>query len=314
MVRILITSLMLFFFQNLSAQTISVGASTDTTDYLVGDFITYKIEVIAKKNVRLFPPSITDSLKNIEFISSDKPVVTEGSDSRTTIYKYTLAGYDSVDVTIPEIPVEYKIAGDSTIRKITTDPVSFTVHTVPVKPNEDIKDVKDPQKIPYDWKWLLFWIAIGIILLAAAYYFYRRYKQKKGELVPEKKIIKIPPHVRAFSALDELEREQLWQQGRIKEYHSKLTEIVRAYFEERFILPALELTTTESLQRLNTVEEAKDIIEITHNFLTNADLVKFAKFKPIESVNEEMMEQAREIVQRTIPKEKEITEPEEVNV
>jgi len=314
MVRILITSLMLFFFQNLSAQTISVGASTDTTDYLVGDFITYKIEVIAKKNVRLFPPSITDSLKNIEFISSDKPVVTESDDSRTTIYKFTLAGYDSVDVTIPEIPVEYKITGDSTIRKITTDPVSFTVHTVPVKPNEDIKDVKKPLKIPFDWKWLLMWIVIGIILLATAYYFYRRYKRKKGEIVPEKKIIKIPPHVRAFSALDELEREQLWQQGRIKEYHSKLTEIVRAYFEERFNLPALELTTTESLQRLNKVEEAKDIIEITHNFLTNADLVKFAKFKPIESVNEEMMEQAREIVQRTIPKEKEITEPEEVNV
>lgn len=314
MVKILIITLMFFPFQNLSAQIISAAASTDTTDYLVGDLITYEIEVVAKKNIRLFPPSITDSLKTVEFISSDKPVVTETDDSRTTLFKYTLAGYDSVNVVIPAIPVEYQIAGDSTIRKINTGPVSFTVHTVPVKTNEDIKDVKKPLKIPFDWKWLLLWIAIGIILLAAAYYFYRRYKQKKSEIIPEKKIIKIPPHVRAFAALDELERDQLWQKGRIKEYHSKLTEIVRAYFEERFNLPALELTTTEALQRLGNVGEAKDIIEITHNFLTNADLVKFAKFKPIESVNEEMMKQAREIIKRTIPKEIEITEPEEVNV
>ena len=314
MVKNLLTFLLLLSFQNLFAQTISVGASVDTTDYLVGDYINYEIEVVTKKDVKVFPPSVSDSLKNVELISSGKPVVTESDNSRTTLFKFTLAGYDSVDVTIPEIPVEYQIAGDSTIRKITTDPVSFTVHTIPVKPNEDIKDVKKPLKIPFDWKWLLMWIAIGIILLAAAYYFYRRYKQKKSEIIPEKKIIKIPPHVRAFSALDELEREQLWQQGHIKEYHSKLTEIVRSYFEERFNLPALELTTTESLQLLNTVKEAEEIIEITHSFLTNADLVKFAKFKPIESVNEEMMEQAREIVQRTIPKEKEITEQEEVNV
>ena len=44
---------------------------------------------------------------------------------------------------------------------------------------------------------------------------------------------------------------------------------------------------------------------ITEDFLTNADLVKFAKYKPIATVNEEMMKQAYLIVEKTIPKNKE---------
>jgi hypothetical protein len=43
-----------------------------------------------------------------------------------------------------------------------------------------------------------------------------------------------------------------------------------------------------------------NIIDSTNEFLNNADLVKFAKFKPENFVNEEMMKQAVEIVNRTI--------------
>jgi hypothetical protein len=54
---------------------------------------------------------------------------------------------------------------------------------------------------------------------------------------------------------------------------------------------------------LKLVRDAKQILEQTDKFLNNADLVKFAKFVPIASVNEEMMSQAKEIVNNTIPKE-----------
>ncbi|HSD63798.1 MAG TPA: hypothetical protein VLB50_08360, partial [Ignavibacteriaceae bacterium] len=41
------------------------------------------------------------------------------------------------------------------------------------------------------------------------------------------------------------------------------------------------------------------IIDDTQNFLSNADLVKFAKYQPLASVNEEMMQQAEKIVHKT---------------
>ena len=135
----------------------------------------------------------------------------------------------------------------------------------------------------------------------------------KAEQPIEKKIIIIPPHVKALAALEKLDTEQLWQKGLIKDYHSRITEIIRNYFEERFDLPAMELTTTETIQHLKSIKEKDIILDITYNFLSNADLVKFAKFQPLESVNEEMMKQAKEIVQSTIPQKPVITEEVVVN-
>jgi len=130
----------------------------------------------------------------------------------------------------------------------------------------------------------------------------------------KKKIIRIPAHVRALSALDNLENEKLWQKGMVKEYHSNITGIIRGYFEERFNLPALELTTSEQMQQLKRVRTAENILSITNEFLNNADLVKFANFIPLPSVNEAMMKQAKEIVNSTILKDTELVEEKVQNV
>jgi len=306
--------LSLFICTNLYAQTISVGVSTDTTDYLVGDYIHYQIKVVAKKDIKLIQPFLPDTLKQVELISTETPVRTEDEKSQTIIYPFILAGYDSVTAVIPSVDVVYRTTKDTILRKIETDPLIVNVHTVPVSTAEEIKDVKSPLSIPLDWKWILFWIVIAIIAILVGRYFYKRYQAKKAGLPIEKKIIRIPAHVKALTALENLANEQLWQKGRIKDYHSKITEIIRTYFEERFELPALELTTSESMQKLGQIKEAENIRGITYDFLSNADLVKFAKFQPLESVNEEMMKQANEIVTETIPKEPIVVEQEEEEI
>ena len=75
----------------------------------------------------------------------------------------------------------------------------------------------------------------------------------------------------------------------------------------------MELTTTETIHHLKSIKEKEKILDITYDFLSNADLVKFAKFQPLEQVNEEMMKQAKEIIQSTIPQKPVITEEEIVN-
>ena len=307
--------LSIFLCTNLYAQTISVGASTDTSDYLVGDYIHYQIKVIAKKDIQLIQPFLPDTLKQLELISTGQPVTSEEGNEKTIIYPFTLAGYDSISAVIPSVDVMYRSAQDTLLRKIETDPITVNIHTVPVSTAEEIKDVKSPLSIPLDWKWIVFWVLIIIILILVGRYFYKRYQAKKAGMPIEKKVIRIPAHVKALTALEHLAEEQLWQKGKIKEYHSKITEIVRTYFEERFELPAMELTTSESMQKLGQIKEAENILGITNDFLSNADLVKFAKFQPLESVNEEMMKQANDIVTITIPREPVVVEQEEeVNV
>lgn len=295
--------LLLLLYINISAQSISVLSSVDSSDYLVGDYINYTLEIRAERNINITTPLIRDSLKKVEVIRELAPLSKEEENIKTVTFGYIISYYDSASVTIPPIAVRYKIPGNDQDKIVLSNPVTFTVHTVQVEQQADIKDVKDPLTIPLDWEFILLIAFIVLLILAASYYLYRRYNKKKVEQPIKKKVIRIPAHTRALTALDKLESEQLWQKGRVKEYHSNITGIIRSYFEERFRLPALELTTSEQMQQLRKVSSAENILETTNEFLNNADLVKFAKFQPLPSVNEEMMKQAKEIVTKTISME-----------
>ena len=297
-------SILIFFFVflKLEAQNIEVYAETDTTDYSVGDYIHYRISLKFDENIKVSPIAVKDSLKNLEFIKEDPPVKSPGKKTQE-VYRYIFAGYDSSGVTIPGIPIYYTVGNDTTTNVIRTNPVTIAVHTVPIDPAADIRDVKDPLKIPLNWLIILIAVFILIVLAIGFYWWYRNYKKKKadkGIIVP--KII-IPPHKIAIKELRELEEKKLWQQNLIKEYHSEVTGIIRKYFEGRFKISALEMPSSELLVGLKNVKDAQNIFDTTRQFLENADMVKFAKFQPMPSVNEEMLKQAYSIVEQTKPVE-----------
>lgn len=297
------------YFPSSFAQGVSAKAFTDSLNYQVGDYINLIIQVEHNKNVSISNPVLSDSTSKVEIIKRESPEVENHNGNMITTFRFIISKYDSGNVTIPPIPVLYRVKGNQELQTAYTNEVNFTVHTLKIIPGGEIKDVKAPIKIPLDWKEILIWALIILIILGIAFYFYQRYKKKKNqETAKVKKIIQKPPYVIAMYELRALEQQQLWQKGMIKDYHSRITEIIRRYFQDQFYLPALELTTSEVMQYLKQVRRAEIIINTTYNFLSNADLVKFAKFKPMASVNEEMMKQAVEIVEKTKPApEKEIT-------
>ncbi len=272
----------------------------------LGIIFNLSVKVKYDEGIKVSNPLIGDNFKNIEIIKVDNPVLSNENGKQVAEFHYVLSAYDSMDISIPGIPVGYRAGNDTTVQIVNTNPIYFTVRTVPVHPEEEIKDVKEPIKIPLDWKTILIYALIIIVVLAVAYFFYRRYKKKHAG--DEQIIIeapKLPSYITALNNLHQLEEEKLWQKGRVKEYHSRITEIIRKYFEDRFYLPALELTTTEALNRLRNRHDTNEILKTTEEFLNNADLVKFAKYNPVPDLNNEIMKQAYEIVEKTIPKEKE---------
>jgi len=246
-------------------------------------------------------PSVKDSIKVLEYIQTLPSERNETDTQVTERYNFIFSKYDSAMVTIPSITLEYITGRTITKKLIRTNPVTITIRTLPVNAQEDIRDVKDPLKLPLNWL-LISVIAVLILLLAVLlYYLYERYKKKKAlkeNILPE---IRIPPYEIALAHLHELEEKKLWQNGFIKQFHSEVTEIVRQYFEERFNFRALEMTSAEILAVLSYMEEGKRIVRTSDNFFSNADLVKFAKFEPMPKVNDEMINQAYEIVNQTIP-------------
>ena len=199
------------------------------------------------------------------------------------------------------IPVIYSAQGNQNTKVAESNFVKFTVSTLKVDPHGDIKDVKQPLRISLNWLIILIWILAGLIVIAAGIWIYWYYKKKQAEKAGIVKVIKRKPHETALNSLREIEGKKLWQNGYIKQFHTEITEVIRRYYEERYRIPALELTTSELLQKLSNKKESQKILDITSGFLTNADMVKFAKFIPMDDINNEMMKQAYEIVEKTMP-------------
>lgn len=300
--------LLLGLFVNVNAQNITVSATTDTTVYQVGDYIRLTLELKYNKNVKVFLPPVKDSVKVLDYINTMPTDSSENNGKITKKITYIFSKYDSAKVNIPSLIVNYTIGSDSTKRFLATTPFSIVVNTLEVNSQEDIRDVKEPIKLPLDWL-LIFAITLVIIaLVVGGYYLYKyikKKKQPKTEAVPE---LKIPPYEIALSKLLDLEQKKLWQNGMVKEYHSEITEIIRQYFEDRFNFRALEMTSAEILGVLSYLDEGKKILDMSNSFFSNADLVKFAKFQPMNHINEEMMKQAYTIVNSTIPEPPKVEE------
>ena len=154
------------------------------------------------------------------------------------------------------------------------------------------------------WKEIAYYSGILLLLAALAYgaYYYYKKRKKSGEIV-EEEAPKIAPHIQAVIRLRELLEKRVWQQGEVKAFYSEATEIIRQYFEGRYDIMALELTSDEVFEELKRFKLDAGLSKLIEKFFINADLVKFAKYVPVPSENEAVVPQALEIVERTKPKE-----------
>lgn len=294
----LIVIIILVAMQNISAQEIHVFATTDTTEYIVGDYIDYTIELKYPKRYNVVVPMVKDSIDNLVFIKNGEVVRKEEVDEVYELRHFIFSKYDSTDITIPSFHIPYTVDGGKP-QFAYVNPVDIVVHTIEVNQQAEIQDVKDPKRIPLDWLLISIISLIVLILLVAAYFGYKYYQKKKLGKVTEQPEIVIPPYDRAIAKLNELDEQKLWQNGMVKEYHSEVTGIVRDYFEDRFSFLALEMTTKEIISNLKEKDVNTEVIVTTEEFLANADMVKFAKFQPMPTINEAMMQEAYLIVNET---------------
>jgi len=84
-----------------------------------------------------------------------------------------------------------------------------------------------------------------------------------------------------------LKEKKVWQKGKIKLYHSELTFIIRKYIERRYQTPAMEQTSNEIIEALvkNGFNNNTQLGQLKM-LLFSADMVKFAKAKPLPDENE----------------------------
>lgn len=262
------------------AQQKQVVTSIDTTKNKIGAEFKLSIKTTVDTSSKVIFPK----LKNfgaLEVIQS-YPIDTVKMDGRyELIKKYGLTQFDSGRYVVPSI----KIFINS--KPFLTDSLLVEVANVQVDTLKqkmfDIKDIAPADNPIGDWWKYILIIALIVGIGAFIYWFIKKRQEKKLQ----EEIYKTPIE-KATTLLDTLEKKELWQKGEVKAYYSELTDIARNYIEEAIEIPAMESTTSELIQGLRAASVKKkmtlsqEIIENLERVLKQADLVKFAKSKPLD--------------------------------
>ena len=257
------------------AQENPVSIKTDTTLIKIGEQIQFKISVNELKNV-VFPKLELDSLGKIEVVEA-LPIDTIKNRLEK---KYLLTSFDSGQYVLPQ----QKVLVNN--KQFLTDSLLVNVATVKVDTLKQkmyaIKSIKKEPKTFDDYKHLMWWLIPILLLIGLILYFILRKKEKV-----EAPKVYVAPILEALSRLKELDERQLLKQNKIKIYYSELTDIVRTYIEKDIKIPALESTTNELIETINDFNESSKLgisdetIKQLKEVLQSADLVKFAKSKPL---------------------------------
>ncbi|WP_035653062.1 hypothetical protein [Flavobacterium sp. ASV13] len=262
------------------AQQKQVETSIDTTKNKIGaEFKLTLKTVVSSKSKVVFPKQKTFGA--LEVIQS-YPVDTVKKDGNyELIKKYGLTQFDSGKYVIPSVTIlidKKPFLSDS----IKVEVANVKVDTLQQK-MYDIKDISTADEgLGSWWKYVL---ALLIILGIGAFVYW--YVKKRQQKKIEEEVYKTPIE-KATSLLNNLEQKELVQKGEIKEYYSELTDIARNYIEEAIHIPAMESTTSELIQAIRTASTKKkmtltpETVENLERVLRQADLVKFAKSKPLD--------------------------------
>lgn len=179
-------------------------------------------------------------------------------------------------------------------------PQFFRVESALSETNQEVRPPRDladwPSRLPR-WIWVLPLIAA---LAAFAGWAIGRFLSKPRTILqmqpPE------PPHEMALRALRALKAKGWIEQGNVDPFYVELSAIVRHYIENRFGIRAPELTTEEFIhEAARSPELSSAQQELVKGFLEQADLVKFARFRPEREEMNVAFAAAERLVLETIP-------------
>lgn len=285
-----------------------VEASLRPDSVLIGDRFTLEVEVRKDMMQVVGWPAFQQGRMNGQIeILSESPVDTVASDGRqqTLRKRYELTSFDAGAYDLGRFPVLYT---DKNIvdTLYSAEPLRIVVTTFPVDTqNSTVYDIKAPEETPLLVSEFGGYVARGVLgaLLVAALAIlgWRWWSRRRvtadetgGEPLPA-----VPPHERAIQDLETLHNQKLWQSGKVKQYYTRLTDIVRLYLEGRYGIRALEQTSDEIVRELRTVELADRYRDELCDLFRTADLVKFAKHQPSAEENDAFYYTAYYFVENT---------------
>ena len=196
-------------------------------------------------------------------------------DASTTTFQLELALFDLGEQPVPTLFFDV-VGGGAPHTASVTGPVVEGLSSLPADAGQDAKllDIKPNEDVPVR-SWRLVWALLAIAALVAAGLWLRRELAHRRHAAPPPPPRPLPERTR--SALEALRAEGLLARGMVREFHFRLSDILRSYLGERFGFEALECTSGELL----TEVERRDFPGVDQSalrrFVDQCDVAKFAR-------------------------------------
>jgi len=305
--RLFLPVLLLLLLPRLVAASdpLSLGREVNRTEATVGDRLQYTLSIEwDPKRVEIVEPVIGATLGPFEVLeqTAQEPLAAQPS-LRRKVWVLTLASFETGELTIPAIPVEYRLDGVATEAQFAETPVTIASSIDAALGEGRLFDQKPPLVVaadPFYRNRLLALCALAILLLAPAIWGWRRWRTRRHAAAIVEIVDTRTPEQIALDELDTLAAQGMPSAERTKSYYSAVADILRAYLGRKFGIDALDLTTNELMREL----EQGCIIVTLHrrieSLLNDADMVKFAKWIPEPQRTETAIPSVREIVCDTL--------------
>ena len=299
--RIYIFSLSLLLVIGIRAQ-VQVDVKIDSLQLFIGQQTDLTLSVTYDATQKLVMPDIKQGqelIPNIEVVTVGKPDTAVLNDGKrlTVSQAYTITPWDSSFYYLP--PMQVTVDGQTYDSKS----LALKVYTV------DIDTLHLDQFFPpngimeltFSWEeWQLVALGLWLLLLMAACIGVLIYHVMHGKpivrFVRRKK--KLPPHQVAMDEIERIKSERKWAEEDSKEYYTLLTDTLRNYIRDRYGFNAMEMTSSEIIERLISENNEEALDELREIFRT-ADLVKFAKYSTLINENDANLVSAIEYVNQT---------------
>ena len=266
---------------------------------MIGDQTAMHLSVTQEANERVEMPVFGETLQEgIEIVDRSAVDTTTLPDGRLQLsQELTLTSFK--DSLFAVAPIAVVSGGDT----FWTEPMALNViQPFEVDSSLAITDIKGIEKAPIYWWGILRWILLVLAvigLFVGAYYgvlWYRKHFFKEEEVI-EPELLRPADEV-ALEKLDEIKAQKIWKDGKVKEYQTELTDVVREYIGRRFDVQSTEKTSDETLRAMKPLID-KELFAKLSKMLQLADLVKFAKWHTTPDENEQALSTAYEFVNET---------------
>lgn len=287
---------------------IVVGAAIDSTTLMIGDQTDLNLRVTQEAGERVEWPVFGETLQDgIEIVDRTIVDTLTMNDGRLQLNQYlTLTSFK--DSLFAINPIAFASGNDT----FWTEGLAINiVQPFEVDTTLAITDIKDIEKAPIWWWGIFRWILLALLsggIGVGAYYLWRWYKKnRKREEEPVNSELLRPADEVALEKLDAIKAQKIWKDGKVKEYQTELTDVVREYISRRFNVQSTEKTSDETLKEVKpllvngdlALEDGKELYERLSKMLRTADLVKFAKWHTTPDENEQALTTAYDFVKET---------------